>query len=953
MKREKVMRNLLKISSIVLMIVLLTGAIMTVNGIDKKNLGAYKNDTYQLTGLKNPDGSTVRGINYTPLYNYGWFVGAMEESRYRPTIIREELALVTQLGFNSVRLMSPFGSWNSNQTAAEPILKNYDDFLLACRENGLTVSLVMPRFPDEDYRAENSFTRWLLTEMVNRFDKKYEDVIVQYEVANEPDLNIFSFDVEGGKNKYLSDEEWNNVKKPNLQFSRDLLKELGVTKPISVGAMTTSLYTPWDAENFDVINLHPYLNTVENTDLGFTSVAAKMDMETLGYVRPVVYTEIVWISGNHSRASDITQYCHENDLAYYVWGFAANSYEQGMQGIMDVDRVLRVGTLPYPILQKYDKWWPVAAASYDDTPTGGGSNILGSIRSAIEYKKIGGNELVNYMAKGAQAAHSQMGALSGYWTPDFRELFLTSEGKTVAEKAEAAMRNSVLSILPYIRTYGTYENDNALGGTLKANYFENMYKYNTSRGQSIWRARFTMDKGKDGSKGIFMEYCSNLILRQPLDPSKTYTVSIDLNPSVDSYNGIAFACSDDADNTYGAANPGIYLRVSHKESADSAAIVSSPVQAGNTIQVYTIDRSQKQTWRSMIPLKDEYFDEDGYISLTIEFTGNGTREYPFEATVYNREKKIGTIDVKSSAMPSNCGNLALFGAETGVNYFDNLILADENGTVLLSDSFESGKYDYEFLTYTFGGAKGDWSDEITTGDMTNHKYYDEMERFAKQLLGSAFSYKIPENFAAYVCDGLLVCEWDYNGVGESGFEIQRSKDGVKWESYWRSMAGTRAAIIPLFTNDAAEYQYRISPVTSKNETDKFTDSVKASLGKGAEGNYLASYTDKNGKVQTVEVVGNGVFRTCDIKEIDEENNNNWIDRYVKRTSYNEVITNEKPTSSGNNGEGDESDTNNKPHGHKINSEKILLAAAGAMIVAAVAGITAFAVKIFRKNGNKK
>ena len=78
MKREKVMRNLLKISSIVLMIVLLTGAIMTVNGIDKKNLGAYKNETYQLTGLKNPDGSTVRGINYTPLYNYCWFVGAME-----------------------------------------------------------------------------------------------------------------------------------------------------------------------------------------------------------------------------------------------------------------------------------------------------------------------------------------------------------------------------------------------------------------------------------------------------------------------------------------------------------------------------------------------------------------------------------------------------------------------------------------------------------------------------------------------------------------------------------------------------------------------------------------------------------------------------------------------------------------------------------------------------------
>ncbi len=934
--------------------VLLTGVtVMIATAAKKEVLGSYKNETYELTGLKNPDGTIVRGINYTPLYNYGWFVGVMTESHYRPNVIREELALVALLGFNSVRLMSPFGSWNNNPTAAEPILKNYDDFFLACRENGLTVSLVLPRYPEEDYKAEDSFTRWLLTEMVNRFDKKYADVIVQYEVSNEPDLNIFNFDVEWGKNQYLTNSDWNNSMKPCLQFSRDLLKELGVTKPISVGAMTTSLFTPWDAENFDVINLHPYLNTVENTDVGFTSVAAKMDMETLGYVRPVVYTEIAWISGNHSRASDIMQYCHENDLAYYVWGFAANSFEQGMQGIMDVDKVLRVGTLPYSLLQNYSRWWPVAAVSYDDTPTGGGANILGSVRSAIEYKKIGGTELVNYMAKGAQAAHSQMGALAGYWTPDFRELFLTSTGNTVAEKAETAMRNSVLSILPYIRTYGTYENDNALGGTLKANYFENMYKYNTSRGQSIWRARFTMDKGKDGSKGIFMEYASNLVLRQPLDSAKTYTVSIDLNPSIDSYNGIAFACGDDDDNTYNVLNPGIYFRVSHKESADSAAIQSSPAQPANTIQIYTVDQAKKQTWRSVIALKEEYFDEDGYISLTIEFAGNGTREYPFKATVYSGETKLGTVNVKASAMASDCGNLMLFGAETGVNYFDNLILSDENGTVLLSDSFESGKHDYEFLTYTFGGAKGDWSNEITTGDMTNPKYYDEMESLAKRLLGSAFSYKVPENFASYVCDGLLVCEWDYNGVGESGFEIQRSKDGSKWESYWRSMAGTRAAIIPLFTDDADQYQYRISPVTSKNETEKFTDPVKASLGKGAEGNYLASYTDKNGKIQTVEVVGNGVFRTCDIKEIAEEDNNNWIDRYVKRTTYNENITNVKPTSSGDNGEGSDTDDNKPQGGKKIGSEKLLLAAAGAVIVAAIAGIAAFAVKIFRKDGNKK
>ncbi|MBO4769954.1 MAG: hypothetical protein J5563_04150 [Clostridia bacterium] len=917
--------------------------------VKDKPIGSYRNESYELSGLKNPDGTVVHGINYTPLYNYGWFVGAMEESRYLPSVIREELAIVSQLGFNSVRLMSPFGTWNANPTAAEKILINYDDFFQACRENRLTVDVCLPRYPDEDYKAAGSFTRWLVTEMVSRFDKKYNDVIVMWEVGNEPDLNIFSYDIEWGKKQYLENAEWNNKIKPCLQFTRDLLIELGVKKPISVGAMTTSLFTPWDAQNFDVINLHPYISTVEGTDTGFTSAAAKMDMQTLGYVRPIVYTEIAWISGNHSRVSDITEYCHENGLAYYVWGFAANSYEQCMQGIMDVGRVLRTGTLPFYMLQNYSKWWPVAAMCYDDSPTGGGTNILATVRSAIEYKKIGDKNLPKYMATAAQAAHSQMGALSGYWTPDFRELFLISDGNTVAEKAETALRNSVLSILPYIRTYGTYENDNSLGGTLSANYFENMYKYNTSRGQTIWRARFTMEGGKNGSRGIFMEYCSNLVLRQPLDPGKSYSVSVDLNPSVNSYNGVAIACGDDDDNTYNAANPGVYFRISHKTTSDAAEKLNSFAQPANTIQIYTVDGRKSQQWRKAVKLDENLFDADGYINIRIVFSGNGTKDYPLNAEIFSGESRLGTFSLSTTSMSPGFANIALFGSENGFNRFDNLILSDGNGNVILSDGFENGKYDYEFLTYSFGGAKADWSNEVRTDGVTNPSYYEQMEGYVLRLLGKKISYKTPKNFAIYECDGLLACEWDYSGTGESGFEIQRKTENGEWQPYWRTMAGMRSAVIPLFESDNAEYYYRISPVTSGNETTNFTSPVQAKSGNGASEDYIASYTDKNGNVQTLEVVGNGVYRSSDVKEIPEENNGLWIDRYVKKAAGSSLIVNEKrsvPIS------GDETTDEPQPP-EKKKTETAVLIAGGAAIAAAVTGIAVSTSKIIRKSGGNK
>lgn len=194
-----------------------------------------------------------------------------------------------------------------------------------------------------------------------------------YEASNEPDLNIFTHNVEDGKNQYATNTEWLNVKRPLLQFIRDWLKdEFKTEKPVSIGAMTTSLYTSWDAENFDVCNLHPYIDTIENTDTYVTNVAAKMDTDTLGYVRPMVFSEISWVSGNKARTSDIVQYCRENGIAYYVWGFAALSNEQHFQGIMDTSLQLRTSSLAFDTISNWNKHFSLSVAGFDDTPSGGG-----------------------------------------------------------------------------------------------------------------------------------------------------------------------------------------------------------------------------------------------------------------------------------------------------------------------------------------------------------------------------------------------------------------------------------------------------------------------------------------------------------------------------------------------------------------------------------------------------
>lgn len=921
------------------------GTAISMSAKEINENGTYKNSKYELSGLKNPDGSLVQGINYTPLWNYGWFTGAVEPSRYQPEEVRKELKIIKQLGFNSVRMMSPFGWAFGSKEWAGQLLDSYDDFLLACRETGLTADICLNGYSDEDYKAEDSFTRWLLNEWLGRFDEKYSDVIVMYEVSNEPDLNIFTFDVEWGKQQYLTNSEWLNVKMPLLQFIRDFVKDFGTKKPVSVGAMTTSLFTPWDAQNFDVINLHPYVNTVENTDRGFTMPAAEMDMQTLGYVRPMVYSEIAWVSGNQSKTSDIIQYCRENGIAYYVWGFASNSAEQCFQGIMDAAFALRTASLGFDMISRYAKHFPLSAAGYDDTPAGGGALIAGSIRSAVDIMKTDPKGALSYLEKAAQAANSQLSALASYWIPDFREDFLTAEGDSISEKLKNSTLNSVLSILPYIRTYGSYVNDGGLGGDTGVQYFSNMQKWNTTRKQSFWRARYTLDGGKDGTQGIFIQADDMLMVGRTFDITKKHTLSCDVKPAADGFCGLGISCMDDSDPTYGNANPGVYFRVSHKRSADSAKKETTVIQAENTVQIYTVNADKTEKWRKSFRLTDDMFDADGYVSVSIEYSGTGTYTDPLSVVVKAAGKVIGTIDIKDLKLDEGFTDryVCVYGSgsySTVNNCFDNLSVADTDGKIVFSDTFENGKYDYDPVVYY---------PETESNGYTNQTYFAELKKNAEALLGKKISYAVPTGFGAYICDSYLACEWDYSGVGESGFEIQRSTDGESWEPMWRVKAGSRFALIPLYGADASKYFYRISPVTADNKVTKFTDAVKAVKGEGESDGFLASYTTSDGRRETYEIIGNGVFRTSDVNEIEGENTGLWVERYVKKTPTKADITNPagNPSPDGDDTSGTDAPGRDDVHGKK-NTEKLILALCGGVIIAALAGITVFAVRLKKK-----
>ena len=873
-------KHSLRVLGLFICICLLT-TMITVNG-EGAAKGTYYNDAYQVDGLRNPDGSLVEGINYTPLYYYGWLPSVMGDY-YQHDKVAEELKLIKRLGFNSIRLL---GTITENQATADnfdtyldKVMKNYQDMFDICREVGLTATVIMiPGLSDYsvDYKSEDSGIYKILREFVTRFDKAYRDVVVMWEIANEPDLNTWGLKYDAEVREFATNEKWNNEIKPYLTWANGVVKALGAEIPTSIGAMNSARCDSWDAETFDVMNLHNYRTTMDHVTT-FNNQAFALDQKTLGKVRPYVMTEVAMPGSMRQPNSDIMQYARENNIAYYVWGFAAVSFEQTIQGIVDTAGNMRASTLPFETLMAYPRQYPLAVPSFD--VTAGGSDVDNTPLWAA-LRGLNNQNNLEYFVYGAEELYNFMRAIVPYYTYDFREAVYLAEGSTVQEKILRLYSTAAQAIMPYVRTYGNYTNDNILGGTLRANYHEKLHSQNTVNGFSMYRSRYAFEKGKGGSDGIVMMQLNYLQIRQALAAEKTYTLSADIRPEGDGWGGLAIAMADDVGEKQPAC---LQLRLTTDVSEAAASGLSGRWQKPYTVVAYLVNEAGGGRVREF-SFDSSLAGEDGYVNLAVTFSGNGTAENPLSAAIKCGGTEIGRVTL-DTGLSADCRYTALISSTEGaVNYYDNLILKDETaGEILLSDAFETGRYDFDLLTYD--------PELCLLGDgINNQDILDSLALMVSKSGNTSVLFTKPKNVEAHLCDSLLTVTWDYAGKGEAGFEIQRSLDGKTWERYWRTMPGMDYAVIPVYDEYAALYQYRVSPVTSTNTATQLSEPVKASLGKGQEGDVLASFENAAGETKKVVSLGTAVILEGSGSEV-TVGGQFYGSAYFKMTSTKAVLTN--------------------------------------------------------------
>lgn len=809
--------------------------------------GSYKNEKYKLTGLYNDNGDLVQGVNYTPTSYYGWWPTVSRQENFSETYVRKDLAAIQKLGYNSIRILQPLSVQDMESSYYDELLEKtigtYKKLFNLCREYGLTACVIMA--PKDgyktNYKAENSGVYRLLKAYIDNFDKEYDDVIVLWEIANEPDPNTWGYTLEESIEIFETDEEWAQVA-PYLAWMKDVVKELGAKNPVSIGAMNSPRCTSWDALNMDVCNIHNYRTTISDVDQ-FNSEMWEMDMQTLGYCRPTVLSEIGMPNGMLQPNSDIIQYCIENDIAYYVWGYANISNEGYMQGLVNNVGELRTGTLSYSSIQGYSNWQSLAVTAYNNVVGGNDSS-----KNAFWFLNLGLEDETNLdkMAYGTETYYNWVRGMLPYWTPDFREALYMAEGDTYLERFKFIVAQASYAVMPYIRTDGSYENDNLLGGDAKANYYENITKYMSLDGAtSQGRARFAFGKGQNGSDAILVQQRNQVMLLNEIDYSVPYSFSVALKVADDSYAGVGIACQDDKNSDSNCA--GVYLRVTQARSKDFEENNHS-FQKPYTVSVYLNQVSGVSGIIQNFKYDPDLIDEDGYVNLKVVFGGKGNASSPLTARVYISDTKLGEFKVVVG-LNDECKYLSLISPfDNAANYYDNLVLKnEETGKIVLSDTFDTGRNDYDYLTYSPKDATN-----------SNTKILDKIALILSNLDKDSVLVGTPKDVNVAICDSLMIVKWKYGGRGESGFEIQRSIDGENWERIWRTLPETDYAIIPVYESQAGEYQYRVSPISSSNTAVKPSEAVKAIKGKGQSGDILASCEFK-GKEYRATVIGSGVF----------------------------------------------------------------------------------------------
>lgn len=780
---------------------------------------AYRDCQFSCTGVYNPDGSLVEGINYTPLYNYGWFPSAITPEKYRPKIVRQELKLLRKLGFNSIRLLESFwlGMFERPDftKVLDEYMDNYDDLLSACRETCLTALIIMvpAKGYQTPYQEKNSCIEQILRAFVTRFDEKYADVLVGWEIANEPDLNTWGLPYAQEIEIFSTDKIWNSQVKPYLQWCTELVRNLGAKKPLSIGAMNSPRCDRWDAETFDVLNIHNYRTTIRDIR-NFNRQALELDQKVLGHTRPVMLTEVAHPGGMRQQASDIMQYCRDNEIAYYIWGSASVCWEADIQGLLDTEERLRGSGLPFDMFRIHPKQAPLGVPGYD--LTAGGNQLF----HHFYQKTLDGLLNDGDLYTGTEELYDFTRSLVPYWTPDFWDVFRAAPGQGAKEKLRHICQMAARAQFPYIRLYGDYTNDNVLGGTLPASYYESSVKHNTEGGFNLWRSRFAFGRGRGGSTALMMQSRNLLLLQQPLDPAVPYVWRVELAPAPNSWAGLGIACWDDRSP---GGNPGVYIRFfGEKTLEDLPQAEDIPSYLGQVFQI--LPGGEKEEIGNF-SLPSEIFDSEGYVQVEAAFQGNGTPLYPLTLQISADGRLLWHRAWENG--PGEQGRyVALIAPEAAPSLFNSLRLSrKEDNQVLLSDTFSAGKEDGDLLTYAPNGR------ERREGDSEKGKSNREMREILLEIYrlagGEAEYCDVPKDLRIGCWEDCAVLSWNYFGAGESGFEIQCREGNGSWVRCWRTLPNSRMAVIPLHGAPVSEYWYRVASLRQDGGLNAFSSPRRA------------------------------------------------------------------------------------------------------------------------------
>lgn len=781
-------------------------------------------------GLKNPDGTVVYGINYTPAYLWGWFASAVNEAEFRPDTIKSELKDIVDMGFNSIRILPPVYPTLITETSDDEFntaLAGYKGRLSTvfkfCQELGLTIDAVMcwsgSNISDADYMVSGSRTERII-KMFLDLGATYNDVVVLWEIENEPDFEIKD---PSKAEEVISSTEWTN-KKVFFTWAKGIIDDYYSENtsarkiPVSIGTIDSAEYDSWDSQNMDVLNMHIYSSTVSATEEELL-LAVNLDREN-NVNRPIVISEFA-AANTRQPASDIINWCKHNGLACYFWGYGSTANEQDKQGIVDNLGKIRPSTLPLSVITDAARLSSQTVAAYDLT--------LGGIASVGYY----------YLA---EDFYNWARLIVPYYTEDYKDVYENAPGNNDEEKNNYIFALAAKMALPYIRTYGTYTNDNANGGTGNAGYYENDTKYNTGiKGTNVFRARYAFSEGVNGSDAIIMQEDNELAM---LNATSDGSVEVKIKLADNSQAGLVIKSENE---TSTSATSGLYIYVSGGNSDEvSANKILKNTYPAYKLKVYEIDANGIRKNENWHDISASDFDADGYLTLKAQYTGAGTENSPLNCNVFvnNIEKAQATVTGLSDK--NTC--VTLINAITSVAYFDDVIFRNSQNEIVFSDSFENGKFDNDLVTYNISKAynNNSWSDSVVDNVGMVHYLNDMITTYSSETV----SLSTPTITNYNLTNNNLTISWIYSGTGENGFEIQRSNDQTNWETYWRTAPDKNSAIIPV-GDEANEYFYRVSPVSSDNKASYPSNAISLKQVKP-----YAQYTFDNTSNIGLDYVGN-------------------------------------------------------------------------------------------------